>query len=870
MKLNLRDLGREYATIMQQVAPVDMEGTVAVPDDFFQTILDYALERVYLEGLADVDRFPRLTGSHRSIAWVRIDRLPVHPSLVERYSLLPRWQSVLSTLHAWGHRLIFLLQRQGGQTHIYLGAISTTGLTDPVSAAAQLCQAATSQMPGMELRPVRPEQAVEEIMLPLTMLPAAGAITGLPSPRRAADTELLQTLDRLAFGIRDFAAEEHDYSLVVVADPVRDSQIAATIQTLRQVGSELHSQVKQSITSSESSSRMTSGGANLGLLAGALLQFVPGAPALLGTLAQYAGLSLNKTLGQVHGKSVGSEQLNKVAQYCEQLTDLHVERLKRGRNLGFWNAGIYVLAESETTVNTVNGILRSIYSGEDSYLEPIRVHLFSRHSGAAELIKQFQHIPFPTAVQPLANRSGAAPGGGWHPLGSIFESVTTPLNTEELSLATSLPRRDVPGLRFVRNAVRFATNPPQVGKSDDSISIGQVMDTGVALEMDYAFDINSLAKHALVTGVTGSGKSTTCRRLIAEMTKRQLPVLIIEPAKEEYVQWALRHNREHPEQPPIQVFMPGVEQVDGQPVQPLQLNPFQPAGAPGAALDFATRYERFSAVLTASLPMADVLPLLLEEAIYRYMQQNIDLHFADGDQAALDNYPRLEGLLETARRVVKSRGYEQRVQDNLSAAIETRLGALTRGKRGRILNVAQSTSWNSLFEQPAIVNLSQINDDRDKALIMALLLMSLFEYRLSVYRHDPAYRQAADNNQLRHLVVVEEAHRLLKNPEQDFSGIGNPQAVVSGMFSEMLSEIRAYGQGMMIVDQVPARLIPDAVKNTNCKIVHRLVARDDRAAVAACMALRPEQEEIIAVLPPGEAIICSDLDDAASWVRVRR
>jgi hypothetical protein len=29
------------------------------------------------------------------------------------------------------------------------------------------------------------------------------------------------------------------------------------------------------------------------------------------------------------------------------------------------------------------------------------------------------------------------------------------------------------------------------------------------------------------------------------------------------------------------------------------------------------------------------------------------------------------------------------------------------------------------------------------------------------------------------------------------------------MFSEMLCEVRAYGQGIMIVDQVPARLIPD-------------------------------------------------------------
>jgi DNA helicase HerA-like ATPase len=90
------------------------------------------------------------------------------------------------------------------------------------------------------------------------------------------------------------------------------------------------------------------------------------------------------------------------------------------------------------------------------------------------------------------------------------------------------------------------------------------------------------------------------------------------------------------------------------------------------------------------------------------------------------------------------------------------------------------------------------------------------------------------------------------------------------MFSEMLSEIRAYGQGLMIVDQVPARLIPDAIKNTNLKIVHRLVARDDRDAMASGMGLRPDQEDMIALLQLGEAIVCGDLDDAASWVKVRR
>ncbi len=76
------------------------------------------------------------------------------------------------------------------------------------------------------------------------------------------------------------------------------------------------------------------------------------------------------------------------------------------------------------------------------------------------------------------------------------------------------------------------------------------------------------------------------------------------------------------------------------------------------------------------------------------------------------------------------------------------------------------------------------------------------------------------------------------------------------------------GQGLLIADQVPARLVPDAVKNTNLKIVHRLVAADDRDAMSACMALTSEQSAIINRLRPGQAIVCGEQDDMAAWVQI--
>ena len=67
------------------------------------------------------------------------------------------------------------------------------------------------------------------------------------------------------------------------------------------------------------------------------------------------------------------------------------------------------------------------------------------------------------------------------------------------------------------------------------------------------------------------------------------------------------------------------------------------------------------------------------------------------------------------------------------------------------------------------------------------------------------------------------------------------------MFADILAEIRAYGQGLAIIDQVPSKLVPDSLKNTNLKIVHRLVSADDRNAMANAMSLTEEQARLLPV-----------------------
>lgn len=144
---------------------------------------------------------------------------------------------------------------------------------------------------------------------------------------------------------------------------------------------------------------------------------------------------------------------------------------------------------------------------------------------------------------------------------------------------------------------------------------------------------------------------------------------------------------------------------------------------------------------------------------------------------------------------------------------------------------------------------------------MALILQFLYEYRTACI--ETGNIDFNDNN-CRHLTVIEEAHRVMAKCEQQ----DLPQYKSAMMFSNMLSEIRAYGEGMLLVDQIPTRLIPDAIKNTNLKITHRLVAEDDCKAVSESMGLSKEQRKILPKLLTGQCIISSSLSTEAYWVKV--
>ncbi len=839
-----------------------------LPDSFFQDLMDDQLGRGYLNHMIPADQWEmELPGIHSNYGWLRFDRLPIRPGKEEENTLLESWQSVLSACHTMNLSLAFVLMRRKGHSEVYLGVKSKGGRTS--STAEILRQCMGIHMPGAELSTVEDSFPLEDKLENFT---SSGIVTGIPSLRSDTSGVTLQTLDKVARGIR-IGGQDKNYAMVVLADPANDGEIMDLQQTFLTLKSEIHQYVgySESIGSNDSVNKSSGGSFGIGYLTEGLALGCQMTGNIVGARG-FAAISGLFSRGRSYSTSsnVSREYRDFTAKYCEDLIDKNVTRMEQGRNLGFWQTGVYVLAEDNSTIDSVLGILRSVYSGRESFVEPIRVFNTSGNSTVTNYIGQLHFLPLPGSREEK-NEIGRSLGlkTGWHVLGRMYESLTTAMTTEELSIATSLPRREVPGLRMVKNAVSFANNAIP---SKDSIDMGKLVDMGVPQETHYQIPVDALVRHILVCGSTGTGKSTTCKKIINGVRDHGVPVMIIEPAKDDYVRWAIAENKKLPPEKQYKIIMPGVKEIDGFEPDHLWLNPFEPGAWKDSPVNLVQHAETLATLLNSCLPSEDVIPVLIEEAVHECLETaaeeyNVDLTTVDNPQMPL--YPTLDELKLAGQRTIARKTYEKRTKDNFAEILMTRFNYLSRGTRGSILGGPCSTSFETLFDHPVVINLSRLAGKKDKSLIMSLLLLQLQEYRTSRYEYDEEYRKAAQENKLMHLVVVEEAHNVLTKPSPMSTG-SSPEQAAAELFGNMLSEIRSYGQGMMIVDQVPTRLIDDAIKNTNYKISHRLTSPDDIEVMSSAMMLRTDQAEIIPSLEIGNAIICGDMDDSAAWMKVDR
>lgn len=521
-----------------------------------------------------------------------------------------------------------------------------------------------------------------------------------------------------------------------------------------------------------------------------------------------------------------------LAEHYVDLLKTTMVSLSNGQSTGAWRTGVYLLGDSDSYYRLTSA-WRGIFAGEGSVPEPVR--LWDRPE-AARLAESWA-LP--------SGPPGAGPGFYQRP----FEHQTL-LTSSQLSAYVHFPEVETGGFA-ITTLPDFDTVPPP---DRAGFPLGQVIERGIPTTRSYVTAPEDLTRHVFVAGTTGSGKTNTVFHLLQQAAGVKVPFLVIEPAKAEY--------RAFLDDPSVgadmQVFTLGDENVS-----PFRLNPFEcPPGVP-----VAVHLDLLRSVFNVSFGMWTPLPQVLEACLYRiYEDRGWDVtanrnRRLDDRSDQTRAFPTLSDLAAKVDEVSAKLGYEEKVTADIRAALRTRLDSLRTGGKGRMLDVQRSLPIEVLTGRPTVLELEGMGDDDDKAFVMGLVLIRIVEN----------LRALGPREGLRHLLVVEEAHRLLAATGPVGQG-DEVQADVRGKavetFANMLSEIRAYGQGVVVVDQVPSKLAPEVVKNTNLKIGHRIVAGDDRAIMASSMAMNVRQERALATLRRGQVAVFGEGDDAPLLVQV--
>lgn len=362
------------------------------------------------------------------------------------------------------------------------------------------------------------------------------------------------------------------------------------------------------------------------------------------------------------------------------------------------------------------------------------------------------------------------------------------------------------------------------------------------------FDSQQFAKHGLIVGVPGSGKTTAMFNILYQFwavpDEQKIPFIILEPAKTEYR--ALKTLPEFRED--LMVFTLGDEGVS-----PFRFNPMEVL--PGIKIE--THISKLQACFVGAFDLFDPLPIFLEQAIRRTYQEKGWYDDSVGGDEGLET-PTLSDLCRNAEYIVSHSGFDAKMKSDFQASLLERLNSLRRGSKGRMLDTPHTIPMEELMQRPIALELDSLNGD-EKSLLMMFLLTYVFEY---------CKVQRKSGSPLRHMLLVEEAHNLIPAQGGGSDSRANPKGQTIELFVNMLAEMRALGEGILIADQLPTAIAPQAVKQTNVKILMRVTAKDDREEIGNTMDLNEVQMHQVVNFKTGHSYLYHEGEDRVRMLRM--
>lgn len=749
-------------------------------------------------------------------------------------------EKLFTALHSIGVSISYGLVSRYGVTNLVLGVYSKSD----VESVTKIMQGMLS---GIEMESYTPNFSGDN-----SSGISHGILSGVPSLylREEKQTFSLSSIMRSLNG--------HNYTVLFIAKPVPIQNVTQNIASLISVRDQAFAVSKRNVgrsnslaNTSSSTTTVTDGKTtNMGqviAVAGtgfgaAIGSIVPGLGtaigaavggglgtligAFVGSTTHSEGYSDAVSKAITDGETISGDIQNGFALELINYADIAIERLKSGQNNGVWQTAISYSGDSEVARNLIKACLSGELSKPDADKLPL------------------------LAFEPIASAKDVLRIPDF--LGKDHENpLCAYMNSAELGLLCTLPTESVPDFE-IRIEKSFPLSRSFIDSS--SVKVGYVADGKKAIKnMPFALSFLDLNKHTFVCGMTGSGKTTTVKKILIEAKK---PFLVIESAKKEYRNLAIDTT----------VYTLGKPELNCP-----QINPFyiMPGVSPQTHIDY------LKDLFNASFSFYGPMPYILEKCLhavyknkgwdltlgYHPMLSNskseadfFNIEYAKKKYALTSHkylFPTMQELKdEVARYIEEELKYDGEVAGNVKTAMKVRLENLCIGAKGFTFNTCEYLDFSSLLEKNVVFELEGLADDSDKAFSVGLLVIFINEYR-----HIAKEISGNKRTELKHLLVIEEAHRLLKNVDTEGSteSAGNPKGKAVEHFTNMIAEMRSYGQGVIVAEQIPTKLAPDVIKNSSTKIVQRLVSVDDQKVIANTIGISADDALQLGTLEAGYA-----------------
>jgi len=350
----------------------------------------------------------------------------------------------------------------------------------------------------------------------------------------------------------------------------------------------------------------------------------------------------------------------------------------------------------------------------------------------------------------------------------------------------------------------FPPPPPERALGD--LDLGYVRYAG---KDSFLFGLRTeeLLRHVGIYGSSGCGKSNGIALILDGLMNAGIPFLLCDFKRT--FRGLLQDRRVQ-----VLVFTAGDERTS-----PFRLNPLVPP--PGTSIEVWTKkvIGALSHAFCQGAGSESLLVAALEEA---YAQA-----------ASGKRWPTFEDVAQVLE-AEPARGRKGMWMDSAQRAVKS----ISTGNAAAVFCPSYPTPLLDLLTRPAVLEMDLLNQ-AEQTLLAEVLLLWIIQYRMN---------NNTDRESLKHALVIEEAHHLLRAPP----GVGDGSEPVIHI---ALREVRELGESVILATQ-NASVVPVAVfGNQATTLAFHTKHAKDVSSTAQAMLLKDEGKDELGRLPVGEAIV---------------